>query len=774
MKIAIVDKSPSKMNYTSDFRLSEEPEVYHLCSKPQKKVLKRDVDLTGFDPTQYDIVILIGTEAMTYFTSFKPVTNYTGKMVTGKDGYKNYFISISPAICIFRPENKPVLEATVESLHSHITGTVQERTPCEYKLISDTQEAVEYLKYLIDYESDVFAIDTETSAFYPRDGVLLGVSLSHKVNQGVYIDADVFNEECVELLQEALVRKRYIAHNLKFDQKFLEYHLGLEFPEANMEDTVLMHYLLDERQGTHGLKTLAMKYTDMGDYDRALDEFKKTYCSSHGIKEEDFSYDLIPFDILGDYAAQDTDATIRMYHKFKPLIDGNAKLASMYRLLIKASKFLAKVEDRGIPVSRDRLNKAQKLLTERIEKVKEKVYALECVKALETDQGAIFNPNSTPQLRKLLFDYAKLKPTGKLTGTGAISTDAETLHKLSEESEVPKLILELRKLTKLKNTYVDKLIPSIDMDGRVRTGFNLISTTSGRLSSSGKFNCQQLPRDDALIKGCIKAPEGYRVVAVDMATAESWVAAAMSGDKNLQAVFKDTSGADMHSIVAHMVFDLPCKPTEVKKLYPALRQAAKAITFGILYGSGPDKVAESVNAAYIENGDVTRCSREEAIEYIKVYFDKFPRLKKWISECHTQIKSQGFIYSPFGRKRRLRNINSQDRGIAAGEVRSGFNAIIQSASSDILLMGAIDAEDRIAEVGLDAEIIMMVHDSIVAIVKEDQVEEYTQLVYECIQKDRGLMIPGAPMGVDADSEEGGSIDYSCGKLEKQYPKVASL
>jgi DNA polymerase I-like protein with 3'-5' exonuclease and polymerase domains len=379
----------------------------------------------------------------------------------------------------------------------------------------------------------------------------------------------------------------------------------------------------------------------------------------------------------------------------------------------------------------------------------------------------------------LLFDYVGLPPTGKLTGTGAISTDAEVLKELGEQHPIPRLILDIRQKNKLKNTYIDKLLPVIDMDMRVRTGFNLTSTTSGRLSSSGKFNMQQLPRDNPIIKGCVKAPKGYKIVASDLTTAEVYYAAVLSKDKALQQVFinmtKDPDKyPDFHSNIAHMVFGMSCDPADVKKLYPALRQAAKAVTFGIMYGSGPKSVAEQVNIALMEDGQAPTCDVDQAKGYIATYFSKFPQLKRWIDGCHAQIKSEGFIYNHFGRKRRLHNINSADRGIAAGEVRSGFNAIIQSVSSDHLLAGAVDADLEILEKELDVEIFALVHDSVVAIVREDLVDEYLEILHRHIQTDRGCSIPGCPVGIEEDSEPGGSADYSCGKLVKKFPEMAAI
>lgn len=220
-----------------------------------------------------------------------------------------------------------------------------------------------------------------------------------------------------------------------------------------------------------------------------------------------------------------------------------------------------------------------------------------------------------------------------------------------------------------------------------------------------------------------------------------------------------------------MVFQLDCKPEQVKKLYPIFRQASKEITFGILFGSGAQSIAESINKTKIELGMAPDTTKEDAQGYMDTYFQRFPRLKAWIKESHAKIRQNGYIYSWFGRKRRLHNIGSSDRGIVAGEVRSGFNAIIQGASSDLLLRAVISLDKQCTGRGIDAEIVALVHDSIVAIVKEEDVNEYESLAVQIMETDIGLNIEGAPMTLESDSEEGGSRDYSCGKLEKQYPEM---
>jgi DNA polymerase I-like protein with 3'-5' exonuclease and polymerase domains len=304
---------------------------------------------------------------------------------------------------------------------------------------------------------------------------------------------------------------------------------------------------------------------------------------------------------------------------------------------------------------------------------------------------------------------------------------------------------------------VEKILPELDRDNRIRTNFNLTFTTSGRLSSSGKFNAQQIPRDDPIIKGCIKAPAGYKIVSQDLTTAEMYYAAVLSGDKNLQQVF--SSGGDFHSTIAKMVFNLPCHVDEVKNLYKSMRQSAKAISFGILYGSGANKVSQTVSKATGESYPV-----EQARDDIKQYFTKFNKLKNWLDTRKAFIEQNGYTYSFFGRKRRLPNVFSSDKGIAAHEVRSGINAEVQSLASDVNLLGAMRTANEIKERGLDAQIFMLVHDSIVALVKEEQVEQYCEVLKRNTQHQWGCEIPNTPIGVDQDIGD----DYSFGHFDEVY------
>jgi len=748
-KIALIDKAPNRTRYSDYFEF--EFDHYHMSSVPITKLLKKDVDLEVY-LDEYDFVILVGSEAAKEYAKITSVTNMAGQLVNDK------FIAISnPSMLSFKPEGKPDFQRACDKIHKYIKGDLKPTKSGNYQGIQDTKVAKAHLQEILDNAQGYVAWDTETTALYPRDGYVLGVSLTYTTHQGVYIETDCLDEECIALLKQIAKNFVTVFHNMKFDFKMIKYHLGIDFDRTRVHDTMLLHYVLDEND-SHGLKPLALKYTDYGDYDTELDTFKKEYCATHGMLQDDFTYDLIPFDVISQYAAIDTAVTYDLFMKFWPLVQKNDKLRYVYeKLLIDGTLFLMDMEEVGIPISRERMQAADLYLNEQIQAAKEVVYQFEEVKKFEQDAGKIFNPNSVMQLRTVLFDYLGLQHNGKKTATGAISTDAEVLKEMAEQHPLPAAILNVRQLGKIQNTYIQKILPQLDKDGRIRTNFNLIFTTSGRLSSSGKFNAQQIPRDDPIIKGCIQAPPGYKIVSQDLTTAEMYYAAVLSGDSNLQKVF--SGGGDFHSTIAHMVFALPCPVEDVKKLYPSMRQSAKAISFGILYGSGAKKVSETVTKATGEY-----YSLQQAQDDIKAYFTKFNKLKRWLDSRKEFIQANGYTYSFFGRKRRLPNVFSSDKGIASHEVRSGINAEVQSLASDMNLFGAMATANEVKSKGLDAQIFMLVHDSIVALVKDEDVVEYCEILKRNTQQDLGCSIKGHPIGVDQDIGQ----DYSFDHFEEVY------
>jgi len=755
-KVALVETKPSRTNFAKEFDGAFEFDQYQLCSDPSiKKVLKKDCDIS-IDTGLYDWVVLVGADALKYFTKINSVTEYSGKKVEDK-----FLPVINPAMLAFKPEARRTWDDSKTNIIAYINGEIEDVIIDESIAMGtqDTEVAKEWIRGALAHTGDYIALDSETSGLYPRNGHMIGISMSYNGENGIYIDTDCFDEEIEKMLHELFLKRRVIFHNAKFDMAFFEYHFGFEFP--NFEDTMLLHYLIDENPGGHGLKQLSLKFTPYGDYEKPMYDWIDQYKRSNGLNQSNFAWDMIPFDIMKTYAAMDAVCTFLLYQKFKK-IKNNPKLKWVYdHILIPGCRFLMEAQDNGVPFDPQRLLKSQSLMQEDIDAAINQLYEVEAVREFEKVQQKEFNPNSTVQLRSLLFDYIGLKPTGKKTGTGANSTDAEVLQELGDQHDVPRFILNIRQKSKIKNTYLDKIIPQLDRDHRLRTNFNLHGTTSGRLSSSGKLNMQQLPRDNPIVKGCIRAKEGNKIVAMDLTTAEVYVAAKLAEDEALMNVFR--SGGNFHSSIAKTVFKLPCDVEDVAELYGTQRQAAKAVTFGIMYGAGPSKISQQVTK---DSGKYFSVS--EAKEVIEDYFGSFHRLKKWIETNQKFIVQNGFVYSFFGRKRRLPNVLSEDAGIRSHSVRSGLNFLVQSAASDINLLGAIDTHRTIKAYGMKSRIFALVHDSILAEVPENEVEEYSEILKNAIQLDRGISISGAPVGCDFDVHD----DYSLGKFEKMYGDYA--
>ena len=551
-KVALVETKPSRTDFRNEFDGAFDFDQFQLCSDSSiKKVLKRDCDI-DMDPDNYEWVILVGSDALKYFTKINSVTEYSGKKVEDK-----FLPVINPGMLKFKPEARKTWESSKENIIKYINGEIEDVIIDESiaRGINDTAEAKAWIQGAIDSNSAYIALDSETTALYPRNGPILGISMSYNGESGAYINTECFDEEIEDMLRQLFLSRKVIFHNAKFDMAFFEYHFNFKFPK--FEDTMLLHYLIDENPGTHGLKQLSMKYTIYGDYEKPMYDWIDNYRKQHGILKGDFNWGDIPFDIMKLYAGMDAACTFLLYEKFVK-IKQNKRLAKVYdNILIPGCRFLTDIQDNGVPFDKLRLVKSQSLMQEQIDEAVAEMYKDPAIRKFEEINGKDFNPNSTVQLRSLLFDFVGLNPTGKKTGTGAHSTDAEVLGELTKQSHIPQLILEIRQKSKIKNTYLDKILPQLDRDSRLRTGFNLHSTTSGRISSSGKLNMQQLPRDNPIVKGCIKAEPGHKIVAMDLTTAEVYVAAVLAKDKALMDVFR--SGGNFHSALAHKVFKLPCE-----------------------------------------------------------------------------------------------------------------------------------------------------------------------------------------------------------------------
>ena len=257
MKIAIIDKQPSKVDYSKYFDF--EYELFHMSSIPITKLLKKDVDLE-FDHTEFDFVILVGSEAAKEYAKVTSITNMAGHLINEK------FICISnPAMLYFKPEGKPAFEQSVTKIKGYISGTLKSaKVDGTYLGILNTDKAIKFLQEVLDNAQGFVSMDTETTCLYPRDGYVLGISISYKSKHGAYISTDCLDETCMDLLKLIVDSFYIVFHNMKFDIKMIEYHTELRFDRTRVHDTMVMHYVLDENE-QHGLKALALKHTDYGD-----------------------------------------------------------------------------------------------------------------------------------------------------------------------------------------------------------------------------------------------------------------------------------------------------------------------------------------------------------------------------------------------------------------------------------------------------------------------------------------------------------------------------
>ena len=709
-------------------------DIKFLCSGKKEKILKKDVDLELEDLNKYKLICPIGAESLKYTAGYTGVQKYNGVFIE-----KKYLPIMHPNMTIFKPQlNDDIVSAFSKIKPILEDENVGQEIDKDYQFI-ETQDQLDNI--LPQYEEvDTIVVDIETTSLSSRKGVIIGIAMSSREHQGHFVSLEVVMNN-FEYFFDLFVNKRCVFHNAKFDMQFMEDSLGFVFDR--WEDTMLLHYCLEESVGTHGLKPLALRFTDLGDYEKELDDYKKTFARRNKIKLADFNYGMLPMDILAPYACKDGDATYQLYNKFKPLVDKSEEFKSLYDNILKpATKALKILERTGGPINLDQLKNLDREYKIDIEECIEEISQHSAVQRFERIHKKTFNPNSTIQLRQLFFEIIGLK-SKKKTATGALSVDKEVLQTI--DHPLAHAVLDLREKTKLSGTYISNIVKGIDKDGRLRSGFNIQGTTSGRLSSSGNLNYQNIPRDNKDIKKLFRARDGHKIVQCDLGTAEVYYAAVLSKDKFLQQAFIDK--LDFHSYVAKQMFNLSGEVSDVKKYYPNERQYAKAITFGIMYQAGPAKIAETVNKDAAEGEEITKA---QSSQFINKYFREAKSLKRFIDESNKQIENYAFIYSHFGRKRRLPESKSPNKGVASHAIRSGVNFLVQSVASDINLLGVIDLINWIQDKNYEKDILpfTVVHDSIVSEVREDLIDTYIENTKRCIQKDRGLSIPNCPIKVD--------------------------
>src|SRR6056300_1503396 len=599
-----VEKDPTKV--INKYLKDTDYDIKFLHSGKKEKILKKDIDLDFGELGDYKIIGLIGAEPLKYIAGMTGIQKYNGIFIE-----KKYLPIMNPNIAVFKPQLEDDIIRAFNQVPKLLAGEdVGKQADKDYCFVETEEQFQVYREQFEDAQKIV--VDIETTSVSPHTGTILGIAMSTRPHQGIYVSVDIVNKH-KQWFHDLFASKLCIFHNSKFDTNYMETEMGFEFP--NYEYTMLLHYCLEEAVGTHGLKPLALRFTDLGDYERELDEYKKSWARKNKVKLADFNYGMLPSDILAPYACKDADATFQLYGKFKPLVEKSEEFTRLYNtILMPATHAMKRLEKNGGPIDIDQVTHLTEQYTIDMEECLEEIMMSDAVQRFERTQGKDFNPNSSYHLRELFFNILNMKVTKK-TETGAWSVDKEVLTNLNHP--LSEAILELREKTKMAGTYISNIKNGVDKDGRLHSGFNIHGTTSGRLSSSGNLNYQNIPRDNKDIKKLFKARPGYKIIQCDLGTAEVYYAAMLSGDKFLQEAF--INKLDFHSYVAKNMFKLTCEVGEVKDLYPDLRQYSKAITFGILYGAGPSKIAETANITI-----------PEAKEFITKYFREAKTLKRWI------------------------------------------------------------------------------------------------------------------------------------------------
>lgn len=710
-----------------------------------KKVNKREMN-SGLlsDLESYSVVMPVDSDVTKYLSNATGGISKFNAFPIDHNG-KIYVPVINPLRVEIYPMMRKQVNAAFVMAYKAIHGEELISSKDKYyETIASTEDLISRLNTCI--EKKVCFIDIETSALYPHEGYILGIALGWRDHMGIYAEMEFWNQEAFDLLRKICYDPEImkVCHNISFEMKWLQYHLKIECMKwKNYHDTMFLKYCDDENTASD-LKSLAVRFTDLGNYDAELDMEKKKLARMMKIKLADFSYAYIPTEILAPYACKDIDATAQVCKRFW---FARKKYERAYGLLIECVPAIAELELIGGPIS---INSVQEGIAEYdkvIQDLQEELFTAPEVIALISKQGKEFNPNSHLQVRTLLYDIAGLpiiKRTDPSNPYSNPSTDREVLEYFEEEFPIAKKLVDYRKAVKFRNTYLMNLLTKTSSDNRIRTGFNMARTSSGRLSSSGNINFQNLPRGDA-IKRMFSAREGYVIVQMDLGTAEVYIAAAESKDQFLIDAF--ASKLDFHGYMAKGAFGLDCGPDEVAKLYKSMRQAAKAITFGILYGAQAKKIAETIG-----------CSKDEAQEHIDAYFKQASDLKKWIDDRKSFISQNAWIYSTFGRVRRVPEVFSPNIGVKFHAINSAFNFIIQSAASDYNMLGF---SRLMAELKRDGHItnenilpFTIVHDSIVAEVKLEYVNYYCERIIQIFQTINKDLYPHMPTPIGLDFEVG--------------------
>ena len=509
------------------------------------------------------------------------------------------------------------------------------------------------------------------------------------------------------LLEDPAVLK--IGQNIKFDCLVMKRH-GIRV--AAIDDTMLISYVLDAGRGGHGMDDLALRHLG-----HTCLSFDKVLEHAPGAKKAEKTFAQVPIDKATEYAAEDADVTLRLWHKLKPRLAAE-HLATVYETLERPLvPVIVGMEHHGIHVDRSVLSRLSSTFAQTLARLEEEINDL---------VGHKFNLGSPKQLGELLFDRLQL-PGGKRTKSGQWETRASLLDDLAANEDVPEearglinKMLEWRQLSKLRSTYTDALPAFIHSDtGRIHTSYALASTTTGRLASSDP-NLQNIPirtKEGREIRTAFIAETGNTLVSADYSQIELRVLAHIADIPQLKRAFAD--GLDIHAMTASEMFGVPVKgmPAEV-------RRRAKAINFGIIYGISAFGLANQLGI-----------SREEAGAYIKTYFERFPGIRDYIDATKKQVHDTGFVETIFGRRIHYPEVNTKNPSVRGFLERAAINAPIQGSAADIIRRAMIRMESALDAAGLSsARMLLQVHDELIFEVTEDEADRLIAVARRVMEK----------------------------------------
>ena len=562
-----------------------------------------------------------------------------------------------------------------------------------------------------------FAIDTETSSLDTMTADLLGISLSCEEGEGCYIPIQHSYEGMPEQLSLSTIVKtlgeaisnnqtKLVGQNLKFDLPILNRH-GIKVTEF-LGDTMLMSYVLNSTGTRHGLDRMAVHYLQ-------YQPMKYEEVAGSASKQINFAQVEIPAATF--YAAEDADITFRLFNLLDKKLQKEPKLINLLKTLeYPMLKSLLRVETNGAKINTNMLAEYSKELGLKIDKLSKTAFKM---------AGEEFNMDSPKQLVEILYNKLEL-PVLKKTPKGQPSTNEDTLQRLAEEYELPKVIIQYRGLAKLKSTYTDSLINIQHPDTkRIHTSYQQAVTSTGRLSST-EPNLQNIPIKTAegrKIREAFVAEKGNVLISADYSQIELRIMAHLSGDKNLTHAFNNN--IDVHSATASEIFDVPLEEVTTDH-----RRSAKAINFGLIYGMSAFGLTRQLGIP-----------RHEAQAYLDTYFERYTGVREYMDSTKELAKKNLYVETILGRKLHVTEINASNGLRRQAAERAAINAPLQGSAADIIKKAMIDVDEWIGEDNPNIKMIMQVHDELIFEVKKDFAEEALTNVISLMERAVKLDIP---------------------------------